>query len=196
MDAGDLRFPKARSTGKGVHMAEVTFRQVESEEDKQKASALIREYLEGLNERVQRDYGIEFDVDAMVISDLSDPDKFHPPWGRFYLVMYSGAIAGVGCLKKLEERAGELQRMYVPPDFRRKGIGRAMLNRLIEDARLIGYKRLKLESLKFLGVAHSLYRSVGFREIDPYADNSMKSYQDARNLDKYYSITVFMEMTL
>ena len=190
------RVRKPCSMGKGVRMAEVTFRQVESDEDKQKAGALIREYLEGLNERVQRDYGIEFDVEAMVVSDLCDPEKFDPPEGRFYLGMYRGAIAGVGCLKKLEEGVGELQRMYVPPDFRRKGIGRAILNRLIEDARLIGYKRLKLESLKFLGAAHSLYRSVGFLEIDPYADNSMKSYQDVKNLDAYYSITVFMEMTL
>ncbi len=177
-------------------MAEVTFHQVESDEDKQKAGALIREYLVGLNERVQRDYGIEFDVEAMVVSDLSDPDKFHPPDGRFYLAHYRGDIAGVGCLKKLEESVGELQRMYVPPIFRRKGVGRAILNRLIDDARVIRYKRLKLESLKFLEVAHSLYRSVGFRKIDPYADNSMKSYQDAKSLDKYYSITVFMEMIL
>jgi hypothetical protein len=65
---------------------------------------------------------------------------------------------------------------------------------LIEDARSIGYRRLKLESMEFLKTAHFLYRSVGFHKIDPYADNSMKSYQDAENLDKYYAITVFMEM--
>jgi hypothetical protein len=65
---------------------------------------------------------------------------------------------------------------------------------LIEDARSIGYRRLKLESLEFLKMAHFLCRSVGFHKIDPYADNSMKSYQDAENLDKYYAITVFMEM--
>jgi GNAT superfamily N-acetyltransferase len=182
--------------GKGVYMAEVRFRQVENHEDNQTAGALIREYLEGLNGRVQRDYGIEFDVEAMVASDLSDPEKFHPPEGRFYLAQYGGDTAGVGCLKKLEEEVGEIQRMYVPPTFRGKGVGRAILNRLIEDARLIGYRRLKLESLKFLEVAHSLYRSVGFREIDPYSDNSMKSYQDAKTLDRYYLITVFMEMIL
>jgi hypothetical protein len=55
---------------------------------------------------------------------------------------------------------------------------------------------LKLESLEFLDAAHSLYRSVGFREINPYADNSMKSYQAEETLDRYYSITVVMEMEL
>jgi len=177
-------------------MAEIQFHQVESEEDKQQADALIREYLEWLNERIQRDYGIEFDVEAMLASDLSEPDKFYPPDGRFYLARYKGETAGVGCLKKLGEGVGEVQRMYVPPRFRGKGIGRAIVNRLLEDARSIGYRRLKLESLEFLGAAHSLYRSVGFHKIDPYADNSMESYQAAENLDKYYSIAVFMEMNL
>jgi GNAT superfamily N-acetyltransferase len=177
-------------------MEKILFHQVSSAEHGQQAGSLIREYLEWLNQLVQRDYGIEFDVEAMVASDLSDPDKFQPPGGRFYLVTYGGDIAGVGCLKKLEESVGEIQRMYVPARLRGKGIGRAIVNRLIEDARVIGYHRLKLESLEFLAAAHSLYRSAGFHEIDPYADNSMKSYQDAENLDKYYAITVFMEMDL
>ncbi len=177
-------------------MKEVLFLQVKSAEHKQQAGSLIREYLEWLNERVQCDYGIEFDVESMVASDLSDSEKFHPPNGRFYLVQYKGDIAGVGCLKKLEDGQGEIQRMYVLPSFRGRGIGRAIVNRLIEDARSIGYGRLKLESLEFLEAAHLLYRSVGFQEIVPYAENSMQSYQDAENLDKYYSITVFMEMNL
>jgi GNAT superfamily N-acetyltransferase len=177
-------------------MKEFLFYQVEDAEQKLQAGLLIREYLEWLNGCVKRDYGIEFDVESMVASDLSDSEKFHPPNGRFYLVRSKDDISGVGCLKKLEEGVGEIQRMYVPPGFRGKGIGRALVNRLIEDARSIGYHRLKLESLEFLEAAHSLYRSVGFHQIDPYADNSMKSYQDAENLDKYYAITVFMEMNL
>ena len=177
-----------------MQLEDIIFHQVESAEHRQQAGALIREYLQWLNERVQHDYGIVFDVEAMVASDLSDTHKFHPPDGRFYLAQSGGDIAGVGCLKKLEEGVGEIQRMYVLPCMRGKGVGRAIVNRLIEDARSLGYHRLKLESLEFLAAAHALYRSVGFHEIDPYADSSMKSYQDAENLDKYYAITVFMEM--
>ncbi len=160
------------------------------------AGALVREYLKWMNERLKRDYGMKFDVEAMVHSDLSDSCKFHSPDGRFYLDEYEDQIAGVGCLKKLKEDVGEVQRMYVPPASRGKGIGRAIINRLIDDARLIGYRQLKLESLEFLDAAHSLYRSVGFHEIDAYADNSMKLYQATEQLDQYYSITVFMEMEL
>lgn len=177
-------------------MKDIQFQQVESEEQKWQAGVIVREYLEWLNEHIQRDYGIEFDVEAMVRSDLLDAHKFHPPDGRFYLVYYRDQLAGVGCLKRLDQDAAEIQRMYVPPAFRGKGIGRAIVNRLIEDARSIGYRQLRLESLEFLDAAHSLYRSVGFHEIDPYVDNSMESYQTAEQLDKYYSITVFMELNL
>ena len=177
-------------------MEEVHFQQVESPEQKEQAGTLIREYLEWLNERVRRDYGIEFDVKAMIESDLSDPDKFRPPDGRFYLAQYDNAVAGVGCLKKLAEGVGEIQRMYVLPAFRGKGVGRAIVNRLVDDARLIGYRQLRLESLEFLKEAHALYRSIGFRQIDPYDDNSMEAYQAAAQLDRYYTITVFMEMML
>lgn len=177
-------------------MHRIEFQQVESAEQKKEAEHLIREYLEWLNQRLRQDYEMEFDVEAMVQSDLSDSHKFRPPHGRFYLALCLDQVAGVGCLKRLESDVGEVQRMYVPPAFRGRGIGRAITNRLIDDARAIGYRQLRLESLEFLDVAHSLYRSVGFREIDPYADNSMESFQAAEQLDQYYSITVFMEMDL
>ena len=177
-------------------MDEIDFQQVEREEQKEAAGSPIREYLEWLNDRLRHDYKIEFDVEAMVQSDLSDPYKFHPPHGRFYLARYKDQIAGVGCLKRLETGVGEVQRMYVPPAYRGKGIGRAIANRLIDDARSMGYRKLRLESLEFLDAAHSLYRSVGFQQIDPYVHNSMESYQPVEQLDQYCSITVFMEMHL
>jgi GNAT superfamily N-acetyltransferase len=143
-----------------------------------------------------RDYRMEFDVEAMVKSDLSDTHKFYPPHGRLDIVLYKNQIAGVGCLKRLEADVAEVQRMYVLPAYRGKGVGRAIINQLVNEARSIAYRRLRLESLEFLDAAHSLYRSVGFHNIDPYTDNSMKSYQLVEQLDRYYTITVFMEMDL
>src|SRR3990172_237937 len=60
----------------------IQFDQVETQEQKEKAAALIREYLKWLNDRLTRDYGMEFDVETMGQSDISDPHKFHPPHGR------------------------------------------------------------------------------------------------------------------
>lgn len=177
-------------------MDALEFELVDGEQRQEQARALISEYLNWLNERLRREYGMEFDVAAMLQSDLSDLHKFQPPDGRFYLARHAGRTAGVGCLKRLDATAGELQRMYVLPAFRGKGIGRALAHRLIEEARSIGYRKLRLESLEFLDAAHSLYRSLGFHEIDPYANNSMETYQPPEQLERYDAITVFMEMDL
>ncbi len=177
-------------------MTDIEFHQVKTQGQKKIAGELIREYLEFLNTRILQDYGMEFDIEAMVKSDLTDEIKFYPPDGRFYLVKSRNQNAGIGCLKKLQDGIGEIQRMYVSPIFRGQGIGRAIANRLVDDARSIGYRKLKLESLGFLASAHALYRSVGFNEIDPYPENSMESFQAEEQLDRYYKITVFMEMDL
>ena len=106
-------------------MSDVAFEQVETPEQKEQAGALIREYLNALNERLNKDYGMSFDAEAMVRSDLFDGQKFHPPDGRFYLVRHDSHLAGVGCLKRLDAEVGELQRMYVLPSFPGKRIGRS-----------------------------------------------------------------------
>ncbi|PYM49834.1 MAG: hypothetical protein DME14_07455, partial [Candidatus Rokuibacteriota bacterium] len=84
--------------------------------------------------------------------------------------------------------------MYVQPHVRGIGAGRLLVERLLADAQSIGYQVVRLESLKLLSAAHALYRSVGFVEIMPYAENSMKEYQPAETMDTYRSSAVFMEL--
>ena len=177
-------------------MAAVVFEQVRSRAQKEIAGVFVREYLASLNARLLLEYATSFDAEGMVRSDLSDGKKFYPPDGRFYLARYDGHTAGIGCLKKLESNIGEIQRMYVRPAFRGNGLGRAIATRLIEEARRIGYRRLRLESLEFLTAAHGLYRSLGFRDIDPYDHSSMRAYQRSHQLDRYFGMTVFMELEL
>ena len=102
----------------------------------------------------------------------------------------------MGCLKKLKEGVGEVQRMYVAPAFRGQGLGRAIVEGLIRAAREVGYGTLRLESMDFLHQAHALYESAGFRRIPPYADNSMSHYQSAEDLERYYTVSVYMELDL
>ena len=87
-----------------------------------------------------------------------------------------GAI-GVGALKRLAVEVGEIQRMYVQPSARGLGAGRLLVQRLLDDARALGLRQVRLESLKALAAAHALYRSVGLVEIATYADSSMQDYQ-------------------
>lgn len=177
-------------------MGEITIRQVLTEPDKRLAGELIREYLTWLNGLVKTRYGHDFDTEAMIASDLGEPDKFFPPDGRMLLVLYQGRATGVGCLKMMKPGVGEVQRMYVAVPFRGKGLGRAIVEGLIREAREAGYHCLRLESMDFLNQAHRLYESVGFRRIPPYAENSMSHYQSAESLEKYYKVSVYMEMDL
>jgi len=157
---------------------------------------LIAEYLRWIASVAAARYGLSFDIDAMVASDIDDRAKFYPPSGRFYVIRREAANVGVGCLKRLTPSVAEIQRMYVQPHVRGIGAGRLLLQQLLSDARAIGYEAVRLESLKFLSAAHALYKAVGFAQITPYAENSMTKYQPRDTIDRYRSSAVFMELRL
>ena len=169
---------------------------VDAPPEREAARALISEYLQWISDTALANYALSFDIDAMVRSDIEDRSKFYSPSGRFYLVQHSGGYVGVGCLKRLSPTVGEVQRMYVQPRARGIGAGRLLIEQLVKDARTLGYKTLRLESLKVLAAAHALYRSVGFVEIEPYSENSMKAYQSPEGLEAYRASAVFMELNL
>jgi GNAT superfamily N-acetyltransferase len=160
------------------------------------ARDLIGEYLRWIASVAAASYGLSFDIDAMVTSDIEDRAKFYPPSGRFYVIRREDAYVGVGCLKRITTSVAEIQRMYVQPHVRGVGAGRLLLQQLLSDARAIGYESARLESLKFLSAAHALYKSAGFAEITPYAENSMTEYQPRDTIDTYRSNAVFMELRL
>jgi len=169
---------------------------VDAPTEREAARALISEYLRWISDTALANYALSFDIDAMVRSDIEDRSKFYPPSGRFYLTRHSGSYVGVGCLKCLSPTVGEVQRMYVQPRARGIGAGRLLVEQLVKDARTLGYKTLRLESLKVLAAAHALYRSVGFVEIDSYSENSMKAYQPQEMFEAYRASAVFMELNL
>jgi GNAT superfamily N-acetyltransferase len=177
-------------------MARVTLQAVESSSQREAARALVSEYLRWVAGIAASNHGLSFDVDAMVRSDIDDAAKFYPPTGRFYLVGSAGGWVGVGALKRLSAAVGEIQRMYIQPHARGLGAGRLLVERLVQDARDMGRTRVRLESLKTLTAAHKLYRSVGFVDIDPYAENSMRDYQAPEMLAAYRQSAVFMELAL
>jgi GNAT superfamily N-acetyltransferase len=160
------------------------------------ARGLIAEYLHWVGDVARAEHGLSFDVDAMLRSDFHAPSPFAPPHGCLYVVQADEVAIGVGGLKRLSARVGELQRMYVQPSARGLGAGRALLQRLLDDARAMGLHTVRLESLKALAAAHALYRSAGFVEIDPYGDNSMRAYQADDALAAYRASAVFMELAL
>ncbi len=88
--------------------------------------------------------------------------------GRLYLVESAGVPVATGGLKLTAPEFAEVKRMFVRPAARRRGISRALLGQLIEDASECGYHRVRLDTMVFMTAALSMYRSMGFVDVDPY----------------------------
>ena len=100
------------------------------------------------------------------------PGDYAPPEGRLLLAEYEGHVAGCVALHRLEERICEMKRLYLRPQLRGKGIGRALADRIIAEARQIGYQRMRLDTVEpVMKDAVEMYRKIGFREIAPYRAN-------------------------
>ena len=99
--------------------------------------------------------------------------KYGRPNGRLYVAYWDGKPAGCIALLPSARESAELKRLYVRPDFRGRGIASALVRRLLDDAREIGYQSIRLDTLPFLVEAIALYRKFGFEEIPPYNENPM-----------------------
>ena len=103
------------------------------------------------------------------------PGDYAPPDGRLLLATYDGAPAGCVALHKLAPEICEMKRLYVRPQFRGKGLGRVLAERIIADAQQIGYKQLRLDTVEpMMQTAVAMYRQLGFREIAPYRENPIE----------------------
>ena len=105
--------------------------------------------------------------------ELADlPGDYAPPKGRLILAEYEAQLAGCVALHNLDEDICEMKRLYLRPQFRGKGLGRALADRIIADARQIGYRRMRLDTVEpVMPDAVVMYRKIGFREIAPYRAN-------------------------
>ena len=100
------------------------------------------------------------------------PGMYAPPDGRLLLVEHNGQLAGCGALHRLNAASGEMKRLYIRPNFRGLGLGRALAERILTDARSIGYQNVRLDTVAgTMDDAIALYRRLGFREIEPYRQN-------------------------
>ena len=101
------------------------------------------------------------------------PGKYAPPRGRLLLAYSDDELAGCIALRPLDsDNVCEMKRLYVRDRFRGRGVGASLIERVIADAREIGYSKMLLDTHpEKMGKAVELYRSHGFVEIPPYYDN-------------------------
>ncbi|MCX6601866.1 MAG: GNAT family N-acetyltransferase [bacterium] len=100
------------------------------------------------------------------------PGMYAPPEGRLVIAYLNGEAVGCAALRKLEDGICEMKRLYVRLSSRGNGIGRGLSEQIVSEARLIGYRRMRLDTIESqMQTAVALYRAQGFREIPPYRDN-------------------------
>ena len=100
------------------------------------------------------------------------PGKYAPPHGRLLLAYFEDKLAGCVALRKLEDGVCEMKRLFVRDGFRGQQIGRRLVEKLIEEARSIGYLKMRLDTFPpKMGKAVSLYEAHGFRPIQSYYEN-------------------------
>ncbi|MHA2249765.1 MAG: GNAT family N-acetyltransferase [Candidatus Kariarchaeaceae archaeon] len=150
----------------------IEFIQVDLNKHRETFSELNVEYLTWINEKVKQLY--DHDITEAIQQSIPEYIKesldhlIDPPKTIFYIVYFDGEIAGMGGLKTINQELGEIKRMFVRPEFRGQGIGKAIIDKLISKAQENNFKTLRLDSAGFMSSAHKLYKAAGFYPIEMY----------------------------
>lgn len=156
--------------------------EVQTPVEMEQIKELFREYYRFL----AREHGLDLSYQGIEEELASLPGKYAAPKGRLILAFEGDLPIGCAALRPMDEQTCELKRMYVLPGHRGQGAGKILAQRLIEQARQIGYRLMRLDTGTFLPSAIKLYTSLGFKPVEPY-------YEVPEDILK---LTVFMEMDL
>lgn len=139
------------------------------------ARELFREYADAI--------GIDLEYQGFSAELASLPAPYVPPAGALLIAESAGQVAGCVAMRPLGDRTGEVKRLYVRNEYRGSGLGRMLVEAVIQAARRAGYRELRLDTLGTMTSARALYDRLGFVEIDPYSN-------------KYLPGTVFYSLVL
>ena len=144
-----------------------------------------------LVEGLMREYIDWLPLDA---SDLQDVERemsevsveYGPPTGLAVLAALDDDLAGVAGVRRISIGVAELKRMWVRPTARRRGVGRWLADRAIAEARAMGYRSVRLDTISDVrSEANHLYKSLGFDDVSPYQTNPLPAARFMElNLDK------------
>jgi ribosomal protein S18 acetylase RimI-like enzyme len=142
----------------------LTFAQVETPAEIPQARELFLEYAQSLG------FSLCFQGFDKELANL--PGDYAPPGGRLLLAYCETEPAGCVALHKLQPGVCEMKRLYLRPQFRGRGFGRALAERILEEARQLGYRKIRLDTVEpVMKDAVAMYRKLGFKEVAPYRPN-------------------------
>ena len=141
-------------------------------EDTEHIRQLFAEYTVLLIE-LQPDFGEYLDLQNYNQELENLREKYGPPMGRLYIAYVENQAAGCIALRQISDTECEMKRLYVRPAFRGHKIGETLVERIIEDAREIGYQAMLMDTIPSLKTAIKLYENLGFYEIPKYNDSPL-----------------------
>jgi GNAT superfamily N-acetyltransferase len=127
---------------------------------------LFRQYAESL--------GIDLGFQDFEAELVSLPGKYSPPRGSVLLAWNGDRAVGCVALRPIDDNVCEMKRLYVHPELRAQRVGRRLAERIIQEARAIGYRSMNLDTLPSMSPALRLYSNLGFRPIEPYVFNPIE----------------------
>ncbi len=136
--------------------------------DESPARELLAELIALLN--------VHYPQRAVRPGSVTTPDEMVAPHGSFLVGYEDGRPIAIGGVRRLEDGICEIKRMYVVPDARSRGAGRALLAALEDAARALGYERVRLDAGPAQQHSRVLFAATGYAQIEPYNDNHIADY--------------------
>ena len=127
---------------------------------------LFRQYAESL--------GIDLGFQDFEAELISLPGKYSPPRGCLLLAWNGDRAVGCAALRPIDDNVCEMKRLYIHPDVRAQHLGRRLSERILQEARAIGYRSMYLDTLPSMTSALHLYYDLGFTPIEPYVFNPIE----------------------
>jgi len=135
----------------------------DTEYEYKQAAMLFKEYAAWLN----IDLGFQhFEEELMQIKTM-----YGLPEGGIVLCKYGDEFIGCVGIRKIDSKTAELKRMFIKPASQKQGIGKVLLEKAVELAKMLNYKTIRLDTLNYMTPAIKLYRNYGFYEIPAYYNN-------------------------
>ena len=134
-----------------------------AEADLDDVRGLLREYAESLS------FPLDFQEFDREVAEL--PGAYAPPDGALFVARSGTEAVACVALRALSAGTCELKRLYVRPTARGGGLGRLLVEEALAEARRLGYRRVRLDTVPGMETAQALYERLGFREIRPYTTN-------------------------
>jgi len=147
---------------------------------------VLRERLEGFHDWIAERAPDSYVPEEELAEDVRTQEREPESWA--WIARFEGAPAGCVLLYGETDDLAEFRRLWVEPDCRGEGVGRALTRTVIEAARARGYGTLGLTTPPWSERAQVLYESLGFERTDPYPETRLP--------ERYHEEAIFMQLDL